>query len=366
MNETIIYRALLKFISTLLIFAVTCYLVYALRTIFLYIILGGILALLGRPIVQFLSKRLSMPAVAAVIFTLLVQMSILIGIAALLIPVVITQGDNLSLLEIDALEQNVSEIIYKITDFLSTQIPASKTYLESLSLENQLLSSIDLNFIPNLLSGLVGALGELSIGFFSVLFISFFFLKDQKLLQSGILVFVPKEKETQTISSIEKISQLLTRYFSGILFQLTILFVVYSITLLIGGVENAIIIALLCAIFNIIPYIGPLIGGILMLLLTLISYLDTDFYSVAIPKLIYVGAGIVIGQLIDNFFSQPFIYAKSVKSHPLEIFLVILSAGALLGILGMVVAIPVYTAIKVILSIFFSNHSFVIKLTKGL
>jgi predicted PurR-regulated permease PerM len=366
MNETIIYRALLKFISTVLLFAVVLYLFYALRSIFLYVILGGILALLGKPIVRFLSNRLPIPSVVAVILTLLFQMSILIGVAALLIPIVITQGDNLSLLEIDALEKNVSEIIFRITDFLSTQIPASKAYLESLSLEDQLLSSVDLNFIPNLLSGLVGALGELSIGFFSVLFISFFFLKDQKLLQSGILVFIPKEKEAQTINSIEKISQLLTRYFSGILLQLTILFIVYSITLLIGGVDNAIIIALLCAIFNIIPYIGPLIGGILMLLLTLISYLDTDFYAVALPKLAYVAAGIVIGQLIDNFFSQPFIYAKSVKSHPLEIFLVILSSGVLFGILGMVVAIPAYTAIKVVLSIFFSNHSFVIKLTKGI
>ena len=79
-----------------------------------------------------------------------------------------------------------------------------------------------------------------------------------------------------------------------------------------------------------------------------------------------VFVGLVIGQLIDNFFSQPFIFSTSVKSHPLEIFLIIIIAGLLFGVVGMVVAVPGYTAIKVILKEFLAENPVVKKLTKNL
>ena len=125
-------------------------------------------------------------------------------------------------------------------------------------------------------------------------------------------------------------------------------------------------IAFLCALFNIIPYIGPIIGGVTMIILTMTSFIDADFSTVILPKALYVFIGLTIGQLIDNFFSQPFIFSKSVKSHPLEIFLIIIIAGLLFGVVGMVVAVPGYTAIKVILKEFLAENSFVKKLTKNL
>ena len=181
-----------------------------------------------------------------------------------------------------------------------------------------------------------------------------------------MLTFVPDDKESNLVKSIDKINNLLSRYFAGILLQLFILFVIYTTTLLIVGVENAIVIAFLCALFNIIPYIGPIIGGVIMVTLTMTSFIDADFSTVILPKAVYVLIGLTIGQLIDNFFSQPFIFSASVKSHPLEIFLVIIIAGLLFGVTGMVVAVPGYTAIKVILKEFLAENSFVKKLTRNL
>ena len=80
----------------------------------------------------------------------------------------------------------------------------------------------------------------------------------------------------------------------------------------------------------------------------------------------YVMTGYLIAQLIDNFFSQPIIFSKSVKSHPLEIFLVIVIGGLMFGIVGMIVAVPTYTAIKVILKEFLSENKIVMSLTKDL
>lgn len=166
--------------------------------------------------------------------------------------------------------------------------------------------------------------------------------------------------------SWNKIKDLLSRYFVGLIFQILILFVIYTIVLLIFGIDNALVIAFLCALLNLVPYVGPLVSGFLMLLLSMSSNLGESFSEVILPKTTYVMIGFIIAQLVDNFFSQPFIFSKSVKSHPLEIFLVIIIAGILFGIVGMIVAVPAYTAIKVILKEFLSEYKFVSKLTKGL
>ena len=155
-------------------------------------------------------------------------------------------------------------------------------------------------------------------------------------------------------------------YFIGLLIQISILLIIYSIVLLIFGIENAFIIAFLCALLNLIPYIGPLIAAFLMLVLSMTSNIGADFSTVILPKSIYVLIGFVIGQFIDNFFSQPFIFSNSVKSHPLEIFIIILTSGLLFGTTGLIFAVPMYTAIKVIFKEFFAQYEIVQNLTKDL
>ena len=177
---------------------------------------------------------------------------------------------------------------------------------------------------------------------------------------------MPKDKEGGMVNSMDKIKNLLSRYFVGLLLQIFILFVIYTVVLLIVGIENAVVIAFLCALFNIIPYLGPIIGGSIMIILTMTSNLGADFSAVILPKTGWVFLGLVIGQLVDNFFSQPFIFSSSVKSHPLEIFLIIIIAGLLFGVVGMIIAVPGYTAIKVILKEFLADNKIVMSLTKNL
>jgi predicted PurR-regulated permease PerM len=228
------------------------------------------------------------------------------------------------------------------------------------------LSKINFSLIPEFLNSLISSLGSFSIGLFSVLFISFFFLKDSKLFENMILTFIPENKESRWKNSSDKIKDLLSRYFVGLILQILILFIIYTIGLLIVGVENPIVIAFLCALLNLIPYVGPLIGAFLMLTLTMTSHLGDSFSDVIVPKTLWVLVVFGIGQLVDNFGSQPIIFSKSVKSHPLEIFLVILITGILFGVIGLILAIPVYTALKVILKEFLSDNKIVKKLTKDL
>ena len=184
------------------------------------------------------------------------------------------------------------------------------------------------------------------------------------MLERSILTLVNNKVEGRVAKSFEKIKNLLSRYFLGLLLQISILLIIYSLVLFIFGIENAFVIAFLCALLNLIPYLGPIIGGILMLLLTMNSNIDADFSTVILPKTIYVMIGFIVGQLIDNFFSQPIIFSNSVKSHPLEIFIVILASGTLFGPVGMIVAVPTYTAIKVVLQEFLAANKIVRSLTK--
>jgi predicted PurR-regulated permease PerM len=179
------------------------------------------------------------------------------------------------------------------------------------------------------------------------------------------LALVNDKLSSRVEKSIEKTKSLLSRYFLGLLLQISILMIVYSIVLAVFNVENAFIIAFLCALLNLIPYLGPIIGGVLMLLLTMSSFIGADFSTVILPKTTYVMIGFIAGQFIDNFFSQPFIFSNSVKSHPLEIFIVILASGTLLGPVGMIIAIPLYTTIKVIAQEFLSENKIVKSLTKN-
>ncbi len=335
---------------------------FKISSVLIYIAISGVISLIGRPVIIFLRRKLKLKNTFAVLITMLLLLSMLIGTGAMFIPLVKSQGENLALLNYEEMERNFNYLINEINIYLSSHnIDLFKTLQDS-----DILSRLNISAIPDLLNTVVSMLGSLSIGLFSVLFISFFFLKDSKLLEEGMLVFVPDQKEGRLKKSFEKIKNLLSRYFIGLVFQITILFILYTITLLIFGIKNAVVIAFLCALLNLIPYVGPLIGGVIMFTLSMTSNLGLDFQSVILPKTIYVMIGYMIAQLVDNFISQPLIFSNSVKSHPLEIFLIIVIGGLLFGVVGMIVAVPSYTAIKVIAKEFLSDYKIVTSITKNL
>ena len=366
MDSKTISNGILRAIFTLFAILLGLYFLYLIRSVIAYVLIAAVVALIGRPLVILLRKRLKFPNILAVITVMIVLFGLLVGIFSLFVPLLTEQGKNLSLLNIEDLERNLNALYRQVLDYLGASQKSVNEIIEETDLEKNVLSGLDFNFIPNILNSFVGILSTLSIGLFSVLFISFFFLKDSKLFQNGILAMVPDNEETKVLHSLEKIKSLLSRYFVGLLGQIFVLFVIYTVVLLLVGIEDAVVIAFLCALFNIIPYIGPIIGGVLMIVLTMSSNLGADFQTVILPDVGGVLLGLLIGQLVDNFFSQPLIFSSSVKSHPLEIFLVIIIAGLLFGVLGMILAIPGYTAIKVILKEFLADNKIVMRLTKNL
>ncbi|WP_040249688.1 AI-2E family transporter [Psychroserpens mesophilus] len=362
MNSKIIANGILRAFAVLIGISLVLLFLYKIQSVIVYIAIAAVISLIGRPIILFLRHKLKFNNTLAVIVTMVFFIALFLGLIRMFIPLIVEQGQNLSLLDIDQLQNNAENLYSEII----TYFDLSKVDVEQSIKESGMLSKLDYSIIPNFLNTFIGGLGESIIGLFSVLFISFFFLKDSRLFETGIITFIPESKESRWKKSSEKIKDLLSRYFVGLIFQILILFIIYTIVLLIFGIENAIVIAFLCALINLVPYVGPLVSGVLMVVLTMSSNLGESFSDVILPKTTYVMIGFIMAQLVDNFFSQPFIFSKSVKSHPLEIFLVIIIAGLLFGIIGMIVAVPSYTAIKVILKEFLSENRLVKKLTKDL
>ncbi len=362
MNSKDISSGILKAIASIIGGILVLYFIYKIQSVIVYVVISAVISLIGLPIVRLLKKRLKFNNTLAVVVTIVFIMGLVFSLIGLFIPLIVEQGQNLSLLNIEELRNTFQSVYEKtIAFFLDKNIEFDQRFNK-----NNLFSKIDFSIIPDFLNSAVSGLGSFSIALFSIIFISFFFLKDSKLLGNAVLTFVPTGKEEGSQRSMNKIKDLLSRYFIGLIFQILILFVIYTSVLLIFGVKNAVVIAFLCALLNLIPYVGPMIGGILMIFLTMSNFIGSDFQAVMLPKTIFVFIGFLVGQLVDNFFSQPIIFSKSVKSHPLEIFLIISIAGLLFGVIGLIIAVPAYTSIKVILKEFLSDNKIVQQLTKDL
>ncbi|PKB18973.1 putative PurR-regulated permease PerM [Flavobacterium sp. 5] len=358
----IIANGIVRAVAILIFIALALYFLYQIQNILIYLLVSLILTLVGSPILDFLKNKLKFKHTLATIAVLSFYFLIILGFIMMFVPLIISQGQNLSLLNTIEIEKNSLKLIEQINIFLE------KHHIDSAKVfdPNNFKSFINFNMVPNFLNSVLGTISGFGMGFGSILFITFFFLKDKLIILQGVKLLIPDSHEEKILNSVEKINLLLSRYFIGLLIQLFIVFILYIIVLLVFGIPNALIIAFLCAVLNIIPYLGPLIASIFAAILTMLNNLDSDFQSEILPTTIYVLIGFWIVQLIDNNFSQPIIFSKSVSSHPLEIFLIILIAGFSFGILGMIIAIPLYTILKVIFKEFFPNNEFIQHITKNI
>ena len=361
MNSKEITRGIVWAVFQIAAISLTIWLLYQLKTLLIYLVIAAVVSLIGRPINKFLIQKIKLRPILATTISILVLLGILISLFSLFVPLLIQQGENLALLDVDLLKANIDTLVEEISLYFQLD---NSFWQQQFAVDN-LFQNVNFGLLPELLNQTLELLGGFTIGLFSVVFILFFFLKDSELQERIILVLVSDTLSARVEKSIEKIKNLLSRYFLGLLFQISILLIIYSIVLAAFSVENAFIIAFLCALLNLIPYLGPIIGAVLMMLLTMSSFIGADFSSVILPKTFYVMLGFLVGQLIDNFFSQPMIFSNSVKSHPLEIFIVILASGTLMGPLGMIIAIPFYTTLKVIAQEFLNDNKIVKSLTKN-
>jgi len=198
------------------------WLLFQLKTLIIYMIIAGIISLIGRPINHLLINRIKIKPVLATTISILILLSFLISLFSLFMPLLIRQGENLSLLDVDLLKENIETLVNEISIYFQLD---NSFWQQQISVDN-LFQNVNLGIIPEFLNQTLELLGGFTIGVFSVVFILFFFLKDTYLQQKLILVLVSDNLTDRVEKSINKIKNLLSRYFLGLLFQITILLII--------------------------------------------------------------------------------------------------------------------------------------------
>ena len=348
------------------------FLVWYFSTIVTYILISGVLAFVGRPLVRRLVKikykKFSIPKSLAAFITLILLMACVVSFFLFIITLLINELETLSKVDFSALIGSLEEPLTRLTRVFGGEPVTLRNQSFFDVLNENLGDKIDLSKISNLFGFIAGIIGQLFVAFFSISFITYFFLKEESLFRDGIMMIVPTDMEVKVGHILDSIAFLLRRYFIGLILEIIMVGLLDTIGLsLVGfGFNHAVVIGLFCALFNVIPYLGPFIGASFGLLVGLALNINADLMNYTLPLLGSMAIVFLVVKIIDDILFQPFIYSSSVKAHPLEIFLVILAAGSMAGVIGMMLAIPGYTILRVIAREFFVNLKIVKKLTENL
>lgn len=356
-----------KYIIGSIITAIILFLIWYFSDIVLYVIISFVLSLLGKPLMDILSKihfkNKRMPRWASASTVLIVIGFLFFGFFNLFIPLIYSKLQFITTIHLLDLEAYIAPPVERLNALIHNYLSSGVSF-ESSSIISEISQRLTV-FVTNTMKN-IGSVIDLVVGvfvaIFSIAFITFFFLKEDKLFKNGLLALFPVRYEDRVAQALNSSIKLLSKYFVGLILESTIKLIFITLGLYLFGMDlpTALIIALISAVLNVIPYIGPLIGAIIGILIAIATPISGELATL----IVYMAILFSVFQLIDNVIIQPYIYSTSVKAHPLEIFLVILMAGSIAGVLGMLFAIPVYTILRVFAREFLNNFRLVQKLTE--
>lgn len=346
------------------------FLLWYFSNIVAYIIAAAVLNLIGSPFMDLLGKikvrKIIIPRSIRALLTLLLLWGLFIGFFRIFIPVIANEANELSNVDVNTIVERLENPIARIESiYMEYNLGGEENQDLEEYVSDKLSGVLNFSFVTNLFGSLAGLLGNVFVAIFSISFITFFLLKEENLLTEALVVLVPEKHEKNLRHALRSVKRLLSRYFIGIILQLTgiLTLVTLGMTIVGLGFKKSLLIGLAAAILNVVPYLGPIIGTTLGILLGIAFNINMEMTSM-LPLIGYMLVVFLTVQAIDNVIFQPVIFSNSVNAHPLEIFLVILMAGSIGGVAGMILAIPAYTIIRVFAKEFFNNFRVVKKLTK--
>ena len=366
-NEVRYTEKLAKYILIAAGAAIILGLCWFFRDIIAYILAAVVVSLIAKPLVNVM-KKISIkgkhaPDWLLAALALILVLACFLTFAYIVVPIAGGIIKNISLGNIESSLKSIAGPLADLNTFLTQTFPRlGEDFRIEVAVVQEMQHMFNLSQFSSLIGSAASFFTSLAIGLFSVVFISFFFIKDDGLFTEIVCALVPDKHEETTEKALSDIGHLLSRYFIGVLLEVIGVALINFLGLsLIArlGVNAAIGIAVITGILNVIPYVGPLIGVVTGTILGLIiKYssitplgLDVGFWAFAAILI----AILYFTQLVDNFVYQPVIYSTSIKAKPLEIFIVLLMVGYIGGPLAMIIAIPSYTVVRVIAFRFFGH-----------
>ncbi|TVQ79642.1 MAG: AI-2E family transporter [Flavobacteriales bacterium] len=344
-----------------LIIAVWSIVKYILVAVVFTIILSPLMRLLDK--VRVFKKPLNKNIRALIgIFTIFLVFG---GIISIFAPKVLKEFQTISNIKLEDINESLEYPLQLVDEFVfKYNLSADENFNSKKYVEKEIFNLVGAGRVTSVFSNLASSIGNVFIAIFSVIFITFFFLREQALATNAIISITPDKFVPQVESILTKTRRSLSRYFIGVLIQVTLVATVVTTGLALFDIENALIIGVFAGMINIIPYLGPTLGAIFGIFVALTTNLDIDYSTQLVPFVMKIVSVFALVQMMDNFIFQPFIFSNSVNAHPLEIFLVIMAAASLAGISGMIVAVPTYAFLRIVLREFFSEFKAIREITK--
>jgi predicted PurR-regulated permease PerM len=340
--------------------------------IVIFILISFVISMIGEPLVNLLQKihfrKWHFPRALSSFVVLILFWFLVLLFFYTFIPLLANEFRYFANIDINSLLNDLGKPIAKIENFLNEFGLAEEGFSLQAWATNTFRSAMGFVRLSEMLSNFAGLISNIFITVLSVSFITYYFMKESHLFEDGVVMFFPEDKEPNVRHAISSISGLLKRYFIGVLLQSTCVMILIALGLSIVGLKfsHAVTIALIAAVLNVIPYVGPFIGSLMAVAIGTAVSMPMNVATELVPLIIYILIVMETTKVIDNIIFQPQIFSRSVRAHPLEIFLVILIAATIGGVMGMLIAIPAYTVLRVIGKEFFSQSKFVQRITTGI
>ena len=272
------------------------------------------------------------------------------------LPLINDQVSLLSQLDLDSIYEQLHEPLAMLENFLfKNKLMENDPGILLTELKSSVINFFKGIDLGGFISGIIGITSSIFVGMMAIAFITFFLLLENGLLRRNLLNLIPNSYFEISVATFTKVEKLLSNYLSGLLIQMTLIFLIAGMGLGLVGIEYALTIALFAAVANLIPYAGPILGATFGIIVGLSTgtFETQQEYNYLLIKILAVFS---VVQVTDNVLIQPLVFSKSVKAHPLEIFVIIFAGAKIAGVVGMIFAIPVYTIFRVSVMEFYSGY----------
>jgi len=329
-SEAVLKR---NYLLLLLLIPLLFFLIYYLLDVLILMALSILLAFIFDPVINFLEKN-SVKRLPAILLVFFIFSLVGFAIYSFLIPTILQQSNALlTKLNLELIKSQLvlmEEHLQLIFPFVTKEMITQQVEKVSAGIVENLLQQVS-PFLTNIFS------------FIAVLiilpFTTFFILRDRMQIIKGIVSLLPNRYLEMSYWVLKKVTHQLGRYVRGWMLDALFIGVACGLSFYLIGVDNALALGALAGIGHLIPYFGPIIGGVPAILISFLQYGDLSKAPVIIIFLLLI-------YMLDNGIVQPFIFSKSVSMHPLIIIFLIIAGGQLYGVLGMLIAIPTATVIK--------------------
>src|SRR5512133_2156291 len=294
----------LRNVLVILGFALLVYIFWFFRSIVAYVLIAGVISLVGRPVVDFLNsihfRKLRFPRFLSALVTLALIWGLIILFFAIFIPLISTQIDTLSKIDARSIVSIASGQLAKLEKLfrmVNHDLPADMSVIDFAA--KRVSEVLNITFIQDFMGSVVGILGNILIAAFSISFIAFFFLKDEGLFYESLMLLIPEKYDDKVKRAITSIKRLLIRYFVGIMIESTAVMVIVTVGMTIVGMsfQQSLVMGLIVGVLNVIPYVGPWIGGAIVVVMGIATSLTVGGLPDVVMLIVYMCIVIAVAQM---------------------------------------------------------------------